>query len=901
MTACDAAPGGVNNSWFGSASASMIASVVCPTQRQQTAGIRAAVGRSTSPLPMFSKATFAFDAPAGTTLEQVKAQFSVHRQDSYWDVGIGADGRLVFGCPAGDPYLLCIYDTSYPGITQTVPLSGAHRVYVQTQCLWLDGCETDPHQPPFGERAGIHLYSAVVRVRDDSAPRVWAVDGAIVTGGWLAGSHYIGHAASDNTGIASTALYVDNRKVDDRERDCDYTRPRPCADLPYGRYLFDTQTLTDGVHDYRVEARDAAGNVSSFSGQIEADNSAPDMPTDVVVDGGEDWRRTNSFELHWKNPASAAPIVAARYSLCSTASSACTTGVRRADGIAAIDDLSVPAPGEYALRLWLEDAAGNVNGANASIPVHLRFDDVAPGKAKPRDRTGWIGAVEARDFAQVIDLGSGETVPASGIAGYSVTTDGSDPDDTLDVVGSTFHIADLPEGATTVKARAISGSGIASPAVGETIIRADRTPPDATTSGAPAPGGWVRVPAAFDIVGSDQALLSGMSGASPDDPVEKGAFVTYRVDAGEPQRVRGALAHVAIAEDGDHVLTYRAVDAAGNESPERTLHVLVDRTAPELVVFEMPNPEDPRTVVATASDRTSGLGSGVIEVRPVTAGAADWHALATERHGDRFLATVPDDALKQGIYELRARVLDRAGNEAVGDRYRNGSQVRVDTANMRTPTRLVAGIGSAGGSGNRKAKFARRLTLGYGKRAAAHGTVTSVAGDPLAAATVLVYSRIEAAGAAYRLVGQVRTNRLGAFDYAVPAGASRALRFIYAGSPRTRAAQDEVQLGVRAAATIKSDRRRARNHEAVTFTGRLLGKPIPAAGKVLDLQAFYRGKWRTFATPRASSRTGAWRYRYRFGATTGRVVYPFRVKIRSESAYPYVAGYSKVIKVVVSG
>ena len=80
-----------------------------------------------------------------------------------------------------------------------------------------------------------------------------------------------------------------------------------------------------------------------------------------------------------------------------------------------------------------------------------------------------------------------------------------------------------------------------------------------------------------------------------------------------------------------------------------------------------------------------------------------------------------------------------------------------------------------------------------------------------------------------------------------------------------------------------------------------MGRPIPAAGKVLDLQAFYRGKWRTFATPRASSRSGSWSYRYRFGATRGRVLYKFRLKIRSESAYPYATGYSNVIKVVVTG
>jgi hypothetical protein len=164
-----------------------------------------------------------------------------------------------------------------------------------------------------------------------------------------------------------------------------------------------------------------------------------------------------------------------------------------------------------------------------------------------------------------------------------------------------------------------------------------------------------------------------------------------------------------------------------------------------------------------------------------------------------------------------------------------------------------------------------------------------------------VYARQTAAGSVFKLIGRVRTDHVGGFDYRAGAGPSRVLRFNYAGSPRNHASRAEVALRVKAAATIRSNRRSARNGDGVIFKGRLLGKPIPASGKVLDLQAFYRGKWRTFATPRASSLKGSWRYRYRFGATRGRVVYKFRLKIRAESAYPYAMGYSNVIQVVVTG
>lgn len=901
VTACDAAPGGVNNSWFATKTLGMTAFSQCPTERQATRGITAASALNAGSVPLFSKALMAFDAPAGTTIEQLRTQFAIHRVDDYWDIGFLADGRMLLGCHANDVGNLCFYDTSWPGETRTISVPGAHRLYIQAACESSTGCSTQSLEAPFSWRTDIHMFSAVVKVRDDTLPRVTGVDGAIVNGGWLAGSHYVGHSATDNTGISSTALYVDGRKVDDRTRDCDYTRPLPCTDVSYGRYLFNTRVVRDGVHQYRVDARDAAGNVGSFSGEIHADNTPPDAPTDVAVDGGEGWRRTNGFQVHWTNPDSAAPITVARYQLCNTVTSTCTTGLRRGDGISAIDDLEVPEPGHYTLRLWLEDAAGNVNSASTSVPVHLRFDDVAPGEAEPKRRNGWVNAHDALDFEQVIGLKDGEVAPVSGIAGYSVTTDGTDPDDSLDVAGSTYRIPELAEGVTTVKARAISGAGVASERVGETTIRVDKSNPSVGVTGAAGGEEWRRVPAAFDLVGADQPALSGMTGAPLDEPLEKGGFISYRVD-GEASRIRGPLAHVVISGDGDHRVTYRAVDVAGNESPEGVLRVRVDRRAPEFVAFDQPDPNDPRKLVAAASDRLSGIASGKIEIRVASSSAAPWRSLTTARRRDRFTATVPDDSLKPGAYEIRARVVDRAGNEAIGDRRRDGSRVRVNTATLRTPTRLVAGLrGPASGSSSRKTALLRELTVGYGKRASAQGTVTSIGGGPVRNAPVVVYARAAAAGTAFKVVAHVRTNNRGGFDYLAPRGPSRTLRFRYPGSARNRAAQGDVQLRVKAVATIRSNRRQARNGDAVMFSGRLLGRPIPRSGKVVDLQAFYRGKWRTFATPRAASSNGNWRYRYRFGATRGTVTYAFRLKVRSESAYPYAAGYSNVINVVVSG
>ena len=90
-----------------------------------------------------------------------------------------------------------------------------------------------------------------------------------------------------------------------------------------------------------------------------------------------------------------------------------------------------------------------------------------------------------------------------------------------------------------------------------------------------------------------------------------------------------------------------------------------------------------------------------------------------------------------------------------------------------------------------------------------------------------------------------------------------------------------------------------RNGKSVHFSGKI-GHPVVDGLKILDLQAFYRNKWRTFATPR-TDKNGRWKYTYRFEATSGLVTYKFRVRVRREASYPYKLGYSKVVKVTVNG
>jgi hypothetical protein len=82
---------------------------------------------------------------------------------------------------------------------------------------------------------------------------------------------------------------------------------------------------------------------------------------------------------------------------------------------------------------------------------------------------------------------------------------------------------------------------------------------------------------------------------------------------------------------------------------------------------------------------------------------------------------------------------------------------------------------------------------------------------------------------------------------------------------------------------------------SLSFSASDTGSGVYPRGKLVELQATDRGRWRTFALVR-SSRSGGFRYRYRF-VGSGR--FAFRARVRFERAYPYVLGYSRRTSVTV--
>lgn len=922
VVACDAAPGGaVSSLLLGVDDGRMISYQNCPTNGNPNQGIWQMAPRDAGTIGFLKGASAWFGAPAGSYVDHIRWSGNFSRRNCDWSVGmVSAHNPAVDGSNTWrgglQAYANCdIYGQSWP-VDIAIGI-GARYFRIEARCGNWNGCHTTTWG---GDRvAKIRTSRLIARVVDPYVPSVGPAGGCLNgTCGWIRGTHTINFGASDAAGIAHTNFRVGDAYINGGGWGCDYTRPIPCNNVG-SHYSLNTSSLSDGCHTARISAADGAWNWSSYDRTFCVDNTAParvklaldERPEITSLKG---WRRANQFEVRWQSPASSAPIVRAHYRLCRVDDPAnCTAGSQSGNGIDRLSNFSLPARGAYTIRVWLEDAAGNVNADNPSDPIELRFDDVEPGRAAPTQINGWLNAREAAAYSQIVRMEPGAVIPISEIQGYSVTLDGSDPDCTIDVEGkvATYRINDLPEGHNTIKARAISNADVCSPEITQVSVPVDKTPPVLSVDNVPNPEQWHRVPISLRLRGADQEHLSGMKPAPAGAPVEDGAYLAYRVSDGPAQKVRGDTAGVDLTTDGRHVLVYHAVDFAGNPSEEKVAIVKIDRTPPE-AAFEHIDPRDPQRIALATSDAASGVAAGAIEMRAATSTGA-WTPLGTWRDGNRFLARFDDTQLEPGTYEFRALVRDVAGNERLSDRRADGGKLELRLP-LRSSTRAEAGV-DAGlrcapqkkKKGSRKRKcvpatrsLERAAKVGHGKRASIVGHIGAGLGFPLAGTRLDVLSRPRAAGFDLRRIGAVTTDGQGFFQYTAPKGPSRLLRFSYPGSPVLRPTYAEVELRVPARSSLKASRKRVLNGGTVTFSGKLSGGHVPRGGRAVELQAYFRKRWRTFASPRTSSK-GRWKHRYRFEATSGKVRYRFRVRIQREEAYPFELGHSRVANVVVRG
>ena len=338
-------------------------------------------------------------------------------------------------------------------------------------------------------------------------------------------------------------------------------------------------------------------------------------------------------------------------------------------------------------------------------------------------------------------------------------------------------------------------------------------------------------------------------------------------------------------------------DAAANQEPANAsvpLSLRYDPDPPQLG-FESSNPSDPTRISVLVYDQLSGLGSGAIEIS--RHGSGVWQVLPTRQEGNRLLARVDDARFPAGAYELRATARDRATNQNSTAQRLDGSPM-VLTLPLRLPTVVRAGVVVRQRTRQHRKHLAPRARVGLGRQVKIAGQLRTRAGHGIPGAEVQILE--SSAVSPEHPLATLRTDQRGRWIYLVRATSTSVLRVVHAGTATTLPSQREVNLLVPATSTIKARPRRLVNGQAVTFRGVLGSRPIPAAGKLVELQVVLSGRWQTFQTVRSDAR-GAWKVRYRFRRSCGLTRYRFRARLPAEAGYPFEAGRTPALLVRVRG
>jgi hypothetical protein len=263
--------------------------------------------------------------------------------------------------------------------------------------------------------------------------------------------------------------------------------------------------------------------------------------------------------------------------------------------------------------------------------------------------------------------------------------------------------------------------------------------------------------------------------------------------------------------------------------------------------------------------------------------------------------------LTPGPYLLRAQATDLAGNVGVA------AAPHPLTLPLRIQSALQAGVvktrivrGKADGKKGRRGSRRRRVTelrpesrVRFGGHVTIAGRLTNHDGQPLPGQQIQV---LGPGTGGEQLLAVLTTDAQGAFSYrAAGASGSRTLRFVHPGTATVLPAARQVGLVVPAAGSFKPSRKRVLNGGRVVFRGRVASLPLPAAGKLVELQVKQpTGEWTTFRTLRTRP-DGHWALRYRFRYVRCHTTYRLRARIPAETGYPFAEGRSRNRKVTVRG
>ena len=340
-----------------------------------------------------------FDAPPGAIVQSISGFIKLERTSCAWGANLVASngdlgGTVLYGFNAG-----CgVYGIDW--LYRDVAVN-ATRVRIEARCA-ASSCPRYPSATGLPGVASTRMRAIRVVVRDDTPPRLTNGQGALWTStDWLRGVQNVSFDASDNTGIRQTSVALTGATTLSRATACNDILATPCPNEGMSTTIDTLSARGDGPHTLTLQAIDSAGNLGQVSRTVLIDNTPPPAPQSLAEDGGEGWHSANDFAVRWQNPSGlpGSPIAGAEYELCAVPKGQCVRGSQDGKNIASLEHLKAPTAGEWQLRLWLRDAAGNQDRQQATAPVMIRLDDSPPDLAfQPADaQDPTLVAVRATD------------------------------------------------------------------------------------------------------------------------------------------------------------------------------------------------------------------------------------------------------------------------------------------------------------------------------------------------------------------------------------------------------------------------------------------------------------------------------------------------------------------------
>lgn len=438
-----------------------------------------------------------------------------------------------------------------------------------------------------------------------------------------------------------------------------------------------TLSAGDGLKRVYVAIRDAAGNTGAVR-QLGAVGIVLDTaaPTTTAPAGVDAWRNADTTFALAVTDATSGP-----------ASTAWRIGTGAARSGTTVEVPVALGDGTHTLTFASTDSAGNVE---ADRTATLRIDATAPTTVS----NALAGATHRREF----DVTFTPSDAASGVAAVRYSFDApTGPWTELRTAPYAVRVpTSLGAGAHTLYFRSIDAAGNEE-AVRSTAFTFDFTPPAAPTTRVTGLADGEHRNAAIALT-----LVATAAGGAD-------ATVRYRLDGATAWTTLGtgsrALTLPTSLGAGAHTLQLSALDVDGVEEPVRTVRFTFDLAAPTGAGLTL----DGLTGGATSRTTLRALVIGADDL------AGDALRMAFRVDGGAFTALVPfagasdvelpAAARTDGTHTIEVKLVDAAGNEAVGAPATFRLDTTAPTASLAVPSRsgartlIVTLSGSDAGSG----------------------------------------------------------------------------------------------------------------------------------------------------------------------------------------------------------